>query len=317
MSDYFLGVDGGKSSTCALVGDRTGRVLGCGHSGPSNHVGEAEGKARFTSAIRDCLAAACAEAGLDAARVRFESSCLGFSGGPADKQAILREVLRSERTIVTHDALIALSGATAGGPGLIVIAGTGSIAFGRDEAGETARAGGWGFIFGDEGSGFDIVRQALRAALRFEEGWGPPCSLRPLLLDATGARNVNELLHRFYTPEFPRPRIAAFAKLVDEAAENGDVTAREILNEAAQKLAALAAAVRDQLFDEGEPARAAYIGGVFRSNIVLERFRMLVGMEQGNTVAAPIYGPAAGALLEAYRAAGVRRELSNVPVEKS
>ena len=316
MSDYFLGVDGGKSSTCALIGDRTGRVLGCGYSGPSNHVGEAEGKARFTSAIRDCLAAACAEAGLDASAIRFSSSCLGFSGGPADKQAILKEILRSERTIVTHDALIALSGAISGEPGLITIAGTGSIAFGRDASGETARAGGWGFIYGDEGSGFDIVRQALRAALRFEEGWGPPCSLRPLLLDATGARNVNDLLHRFYTPEFPRSRIAAFAKLVDEAAKNGDSTAREILNEAAQQLAALAAAVRDQLFDEGEPARVAYIGGVFRSNIVLERFRMLVETEEGNTVAAPIYGPAAGALLEAYRAAGVRCALSNVPAEK-
>jgi N-acetylglucosamine kinase-like BadF-type ATPase len=316
MTQYFLGVDGGKSSTCALIGDRTGRVLSCGRSGPSNHVGEAEGKARFTSAIRDSLAAACAEAGLDTATVRFESSCLGFSGGPADKQAILKEILPSERTIVTHDALIALSGATAGEPGLITIAGTGSIAFGRDAAGETARAGGWGFIFGDEGSGFDIVRQALRAALRFEEGWGPPTSLRPLLLDSTGARNVNELLHRFYTPEFPRARIAGFAKLVDEAADNGDSTAREILNEAAQDLTALAAAVRNQLFDEGEPARVAYIGGVFRSSIVLERFRMLVAIEEGNTVEAPIYGPAAGALLEAYRAAGIRCPLSNVPVEK-
>jgi N-acetylglucosamine kinase-like BadF-type ATPase len=317
MAEYFLGVDGGQSSTCALIGDRTGSILGVGRSGPSNHVGASEGKAKFVSAIQECVAAACEQAGLNASTVRLTSSCLGFSGGPADKEAILREILPSERIIVTHDALIALSGATAGEPGLITIAGTGSIAFGRNNSGETARAGGWGFIFGDEGSGFYIARQALRAALRFEEGWGRPTSLRPLLLDATGASNINELLHRFYTPEFPRSRVAGFAKLVDDAAEKGDTTATEILNEAARELAAIAAAVRNQLFDEGEPAHVAHMGGVFRSRTVLERFRTLVQSEEGNQVQPPIYGPAAGALLEAYRAAGIRCLLSSVPPEKA
>ena len=243
MPDYFLGVDGGQSSTFALIGDANGRVLGGGRGGPSNHVGASEGKAKFTGAIQACLSAACASAGLDAATIHFAAACLGFSGGPADKEAILREILRSDRTIVTHDALIALSGATGGEPGVIAIAGTGSIAFGRNASGKSARAGGWGYVFGDEGSGFDIVRQALRAALRLEEGWGKSTSLRQILLQQTGASDINELLHRFYTPEFPRPRIAAFAKLVDEAAENGDALAREILNEAAQELASIAAAV--------------------------------------------------------------------------
>ena len=312
MADYFLGVDGGQSSTYALIGDSIGRVLGAGRGGPSNHVGAAEGRAKFTGAIQDCLTAACAHGGLDVSAIRFASSCLGFSGGPADKEAILQEILPSARIMVTHDALIALSGATAGEPGLIVIAGTGSIAFGRNASGDTARAGGWGYVFGDEGGAFHIVRQALRAALRLEEGWGPPTSLRPTLLEATGARDVNELLHRLYTPEFARPRIAEFAKLVDHAAENGDATAREILNEAAEQLASIARAVHGQLFDAGEPARLAYIGGVFRSCTVLEKFRALTGH-----AAPPLYGPAAGALLEAYRAAGVLCTLSNAPIEKA
>jgi len=94
----------------------------------------------FTNAIVTCLSAACTEAGLDVSVTRFSSACLGFSGGPADKEAILKEILPSERMLVTHDALIALSGATAGEPGVIVIAGTGSMAFGRNAAGETARA---------------------------------------------------------------------------------------------------------------------------------------------------------------------------------
>jgi N-acetylglucosamine kinase-like BadF-type ATPase len=312
MPDYFLGVDGGQSSTYALIGDASGRVLGAGRGGPSNHVAASEGRAKFTGAIQSCLAAACANAGLDATAIRFASACLGFSGGPADKEAILQEILPSDRTLVTHDALIALSGATCGEPGLITIAGTGSIAFGRNASGKTARAGGWGYVFGDEGGGFHIVRQAVRAALRFEEGWGDPTSLRRMFLDAAAASDINQLVHRFYTPEFPRPRLAAFAKLVDDAAENGDAIAREILNDAARELATIAAAVRGQLFEKAEPARVAYIGGVFRSRTVLATFTELVG----KSVAPPIYGPAAGALLEAYRAAGVSCTLSNVPGEK-
>jgi N-acetylglucosamine kinase-like BadF-type ATPase len=312
MPDYFLGVDGGQSSTYALIGDASGRVLGAGRGGPSNHVAASEGRAKFTGAIQSCLAAACANAGLDATAIRFTSACLGFSGGPADKEAILQEILPSDRTLVTHDALIALSGATCGEPGLITIAGTGSIAFGRNASGKTARAGGWGYVFGDEGGGFHIVRQAVRAALRFEEGWGDPTSLRRMFLDAAAASDINQLVHRFYTPEFPRPRLAAFAKLVDDAAENGDAIAREILNDAARELATIAAAVRGQLFEKAEPARVAYIGGVFRSRTVLATFTELVG----KSVAPPIYGPAAGALLEAYRAAGVSCTLSNVPGEK-
>jgi N-acetylglucosamine kinase-like BadF-type ATPase len=315
MKAYFLGVDGGQSSTTALIGDAAGCVIGSGRGGPGNHVGAAEARAKFTKAIDDSVGGACREAGLDVAGIRFTSACLGFSGGPADKQAILKEIVKSDRMMVTHDGLIALSGATAGEPGLITIAGTGSFAFGRNK-GETARAGGWGYLFGDEGGGFYITRQALRAALRFEEGWGPPTSLRPVLLAATGARNVNDLLHRCYTPEFPRARVAGYAKLVDEAAEKGDAAAREVMEEAARELVKLAHAVRQQLFDEEEPARVSYVGGVFRSKMLLERFRTLVQMEPGNQVDAPVYGPAAGALLEAYRAAGMNCGLSNVPEEK-
>lgn len=316
MTEYFLGVDGGQTSTTALIGDKDGKVLGFGRGGPINHVGAAEGRAKFVNAIETCVGEACRQAGVERARVRFSSSCFGFSGGPADKADILKELLHTERTIVTHDALIALTGATNGEPGVITIAGTGSIAFGRGPSGEAARAGGWGYLFGDEGSGFYITRQALRAALRFEEGWGPPTSLRPALLDATGARNMNDLLHRFYTTEFPRPRVAGFSKLVDDAAENGDQTARDILSEAGQQLAGLAAAVHDQLFDEGDAVRVAYIGGVFRSRAVLTTFRQIVEAVEGNQAGPPVHGPAAGALIESYRAAGINCKLSNVPEEK-
>jgi N-acetylglucosamine kinase-like BadF-type ATPase len=300
----FLGVDGGQSSTKALVGDETGRVLGEGTGGPCNHVGAAEGRDKLARAVSESVAAACKEAQLDPRQIRFEAACFGMSGGPDDKEAILSGILRAKKLIVTHDALIALSGATAGEPGVVTIAGTGSIAFGRNAAGKTARAGGWGYLFGDEGGGFDIVRQAVRAALRFEEGWGPVTALHGVLLAATGAPDANEAMHRLYTNEWPRPRVASLAKLVDRAAEEGDAVAQEILTDAAEQLAARGVTVWRRLFEPGEAVMVCYIGGVFHSRILFERYRQRVSCQL------PRYGPAAGALLEAYRAAGMHPALS-------
>jgi N-acetylglucosamine kinase-like BadF-type ATPase len=313
MKHLYLGIDGGQSSTTALIGEGEGRVVGMGRGGPCNHVKTSEGRERFTGAIRDCLELACKSAGLDPAGVRFEAFCGGFSGGPEDKQRLLGEMIRADRVRVENDAYIALAGANLGGPAIITIAGTGSIALGRSAAGRVARAGGWGYIFGDEGSGFDITRQALRAALRYEEGWGPETQLREGLLSATGAANVNELMHSFYTPEYPRACVAGFARLVDEIASAGDLVARNLLLNAAQELATLAGAVRGQLFEAGDPVFVVYIGGVFRSELVRERYRMLIELEEGNTCGTPKNGPAAGALIEAYRLAGVERIPVNLP----
>lgn len=311
----FLGVDGGQSSTTALIGDENGRALAVGAGGPCNHVGAAEGRTKFTRAMNDAVGQALERAGMarDLAATEFESVCLGFSGGPADKDALSRELIRSKRYVITVDAMIALIGATAGAPGIITIAGTGSIAYGRNAAGQIGRAGGWGYIFGDEGSAFDIARQALRALLRHEEGWGPATALREPFLAAGGVKSANELLHRFYTTDFPRSRVATFARMVDQAAQENDAVAQGILRKAATDLALIAGAVRRRLFREGEPVRLSYIGGVFRSATLLEHFKTLAGPE----VAPPLYGPAAGALIEAYRAAGLAPALSGLPEFKT
>ncbi|HEY1221151.1 MAG: BadF/BadG/BcrA/BcrD ATPase family protein [Bryobacteraceae bacterium] len=305
----FLGVDGGQSGTIAAIGDETGRVLGEGEAGPGNHAAGEEGRAKLERAVRESVGRAGAHAGLDAATLEFESACFGMSGGPDDKLEILSGLVRAARLVVTTDAAVALAGATFDGLGIVVIAGTGSMALGRNRQGRTARTGGWGFVFGDEGGAFDMVRQAARAALRMEEGWGPETSLRAALLEATGSASANQMLHRFYTPEWERSRIAALAPLVDRAAGEADAVALHIVNQAAQELAQLAAAVRAQLWKPGESAEIAYAGGVFESRLLLERFRILVEMEAGNQLGPPQHPPHLGALLEAYRAAGLNVEL--------
>lgn len=309
MSQYFLGVDGGQSSTTAVIGDEHGRIAGWGSAGPCNHVSAAEARSKFLKVVSDCVTQAATRAGIDPTNPRFRAACLGMSGGTGDKAALLKELIKADDVIVTDDGRIALSGATNGEPGMIVIAGTGSIAFGESAAGETARAGGWGYVFGDEGGAFDIARQAVRAMLREYEGWGAHTALTPALLEATETRDANELMHRLYTPEWPRSRVATLAPVVDQFAESGDPVAIDLLNSAAQHLAILAAAIRRQLFRENEPSRLAWIGGVFGSATLLNRFRTLIELEGSVTAAPPEHAPAVGALLLAYRAAGLHLKI--------
>jgi N-acetylglucosamine kinase-like BadF-type ATPase len=312
----FLGVDGGQSSTVALISDEAGRVLGAGRGGPCNHVAASEGRAKFAKAMEACLSEACLQAGLDAGSVAFAAACLGFSGGIADKEDYSRGYIRSKAFKITNDAEIALTGATGGDPGIIVIAGTGSIAFGKNAKGKTSRVGGWGYVFGDEGGAFDLVRQALRAALAMEEGWGRETVLRGRLMERTGASGANQLMHDWYN-NFDRRRVAQLAPLLDEAACGGDTVAEEILARAGRKLAAFVIDAHKTLFGPGEQVSVSYIGGVFESALLTEALRSAVREAIGCEPKPPVFPPAGGALLEALRLAGITTALTQVPAIKS
>ncbi|MEO8597354.1 MAG: BadF/BadG/BcrA/BcrD ATPase family protein [Candidatus Solibacter sp.] len=303
----YLGVDGGQSGTTAVIGDGGGRVLGTGEAGPCNHAAAGEGRAKLERAVKESVHGACAQASLDPASAAFEAACFGMSGGPDDKREIVASALRAEHLMMTDDAVIALAGATRSGQGIITIAGTGSIAFGRNAAGRSARAGGWGYVFGDEGGAFDIARQAARCALRMEEGWGPRTSLLERMLEATGSATANQMLHRFYTDEWPRSRVATLAPLVDATGVEGDGVAAGIMRNAAQQLAMLAGAVRGMLWTGGESVEVAYIGGVFESATARDAFRSLVELTDGVRCAPAWRSPAMGALREAYRSVGLEQ----------
>jgi N-acetylglucosamine kinase-like BadF-type ATPase len=317
MAQYFLGVDGGQSSTVALIGDERGVVIGYGAAGPSNHVKGPGGPEKLRKAVRISVGAAWRNSPSGAKPLpRLESAFFGMTGGGEDKIEIIRELVPARLLEVSNDAITALIGATEGQPGIIVIAGTGSISFGMNARGQTARAGGWGYIFGDEGSAFGLARAALVAALRYEEGWGPPTQLRHRIVTFSEARDLNEALHKWYWLEFPRDRLASFSRQVDEAAREGDRVAREILRTGAWELAQLVARVRRRIFKPKEQVLVSYIGGVWKSKIVRDRFRKLVEEQGGNRVQPPALGPTAGALLAAYRNAGhAAIKLKNLPPE--
>ena len=236
--------------------------------------------------------------------IRFYAACLGFTGGIENKEPILREIVPCQRMINIDDISIDLTGAHEDRSGIIVIAGTGSVAAGRSAEGRTARAGGWGYAFGDEGGAWGIVRDALRAALRWHEEWGPPTLLHDLLLQQTGDDDIHVLRRRFYTEDYPRPRVAAFSKLVDQAAQQGDAIALGILNDAAQSLVNLVQVVQRRLFPPAETISVAPIGGVFESRTVRERFQSLLENNSAVRLVPPRHGPEVGALLEAIRMRG-------------
>jgi N-acetylglucosamine kinase-like BadF-type ATPase len=311
MTRLYLGIDGGQSSTKALLADDTGKVIGRGRGGPCNHAGSAEGRAKFLSAVGDCLRQAYHEAGIDSESVHFASVCLGLSGGSEDKEAYTKELIHSDRYKLTHDAEIALLGGTGGEPGIIIIAGTGSIAFGRNAQMQTARAGGWGYIFGDEGGGFDLARQALRRALQFEEGWGPATILHQALLEVSGAVTANALLHNFYN-QFDRKQIATYAKLVTAAADQGDQVAIDLLNTAAEDLSRYVSGVYRQLFKSSEVVPIVNVGGVFKSDCLVYQLKQNINSKIGCPVKTPLFSPAAGALLEALRQDGNASPLSGL-----
>ncbi len=307
---YFLGVDGGATSTTCAVCDGDGRILGVGHGGPSNHILAPGGEARARSAVEAAVGAAESTAGLH--RAEFTSAYFGMTGINRDTESArvfaraISSLLAARATHVDNDASIALAGALACQPGVIIIAGTGSVAFGRDPSGREARAGGWGYLFGDEGSGFAIGLAGVRAALRSRDGTGALTALEAQIPHRFG-RSLVEIPVLFYEGRIQRAAIAALAPVVTETAGAGDPVARSLVEEAAAGLAATATAVLKRLTWPDGMVALAPVGGVFRAGrVILDPLKAAVTAHvPGAVLVPPRYTPAVGALLLAMQAAGI------------
>jgi N-acetylglucosamine kinase-like BadF-type ATPase len=315
--DYFLGVDGGQSHTTALVADLSGRILGSGQAGPSNHTLAPGGKRRLELALQRSVGQALAEAGLAPAgrpvrRFRFESAHLAMTGEPQDKVATVEATLTARRIEVGHDAPGALAGATAGKDGIIVLAGTGSVTYGRFR-GRTARVGGRGYIFADQGSAWAIARDAISQTQILEERGRSPRELHAALLRFFKRTSVEEIIEDFYRHRILRDRVAAFAEEVERLAGEGDRVSGELLRSAARDLAEMAEAVATRLGALGADIRVTFGGGVFRGARVRGTFEAQVGKRLPQArVVTPLFGPDVGALLLAYRQDGIRLSPSRI-----
>jgi N-acetylglucosamine kinase-like BadF-type ATPase len=297
---YWLGVDGGGTNCRAVLADATGKILGAGQAAAANLI--RVGLDAAIAHIQQAVTEACHQAGHNVAQIT--GACFGLAGvGNPQHHATMLEALRValplKHLLLETDARIALAGATDLQPGVVVIAGTGSIACGINAQGEFARAGGWGPAMGDEGSGYYIGRRALAAVVMAYDERGAATSLSGPVCRHFNVETPPELPPVIYNePVKVMHEIAQLSKLVVAHAQMGDAVALGILGDAAHELARAVNTVIKKLGMQGEAFRVAYVGGVFGAGeLILGPLRQAVHMCAPKAeIALPLMLPVQGAV---------------------
>jgi N-acetylglucosamine kinase-like BadF-type ATPase len=301
MTHYYIGVDGGGTKTSGVLADDKGEILARAETGSSNHysnpieVVKGNLSELFTRLFDQ----------VQGSRDRLGAVGLGMAGvdRPADHElisGILKDLLPGVPFRLDNDGVIALKGGSSTGVGIIVISGTGSIALGLNGAGDRARAGGWGNVLGDEGSGYSIALKGLRAVCRAHDGRISATKLSALIYQHLGVDDATGVLGWIKQVQAAKDQIAALSRQVFEAAEEGDACALEILKEEAEELGLAVEAVAKKLFpkDRGEAYDVVVAGGNLRHSA---RFfglfqsavsQSLLGSTQARLPGVPVVQPA-------------------------
>jgi N-acetylglucosamine kinase-like BadF-type ATPase len=259
---HVLGIDAGATKTVCLLADDRGTVVGEGRGPGANlHVA---GELEVEKVLHGVM-----EEAFDHRTIAPAAICLGMAGVDREDEArvvrgIMRRIGFNARTLVVNDALIALVAAAGEAPGIVIIAGTGAIVYGRNGTGEAARAGGWGHMIGDEGSGYWIGREALAAVMRAADGRGPDTQLAGDILAHFDISDVSRLPRIVYDRDQPRTAVAALGPLVQQVSERGDAVAARILERAAEELAMAARSVTTRLEMRGDAFEFVLAGSIFR-----------------------------------------------------
>jgi glucosamine kinase len=274
----YLGIDGGGSKTRFLLVDNQDQELALAEAGPSNwgSVGPVVAKESLTNAIRRLP-------------TKPDIVCGGFAGAARAEAAwfyrhTLEELLPKATVFVETDALVAYVGAIGFEPGVLLIAGTGSIAIGRKAGGEMIRVGGWGPFFGDEGAGFWIGREAVRTALRAQDADEFPEFTRSVR-EALGLGTITEVVAAWTTGKIGVPAVAAIA--VEVARQYPAQPAVRILNDAAAHLRSLVETASKRI---DLPGCKKSISGSVGTNPLIQQ---LIGIP----FSSPMHSPERGAIL--------------------
>ncbi len=259
---HVLGIDAGGTKTVAILADADGRILGEGRAGAANL--QTEGELEVEKTLHTAI-----ENATDGQPVTVAAVCLGMAGvDRQDDAGVIRGVMRRlgfrSNPLIVNDALIALVAGAGSSPGVVVISGTGSIAYGVSQHGVAARAGGWGPTLADEGSGYWIGRRALAAVMRDADGRGPQTDLSRLVLSHFSLPKPEGLVAEIYHQPQGRRVIASLAGVVDRAREDGDPVAIDIMSQAADELALAASSVITRLEMRGEPFPLLLAGGMLK-----------------------------------------------------
>ena len=260
---HVLGIDAGGTKTVCQLADEHGTVIAEARATGANL--QAVGELQVEKVLHEVMEEAIGDRDVIPAAI-----CLGIAGvDRPDDAAVVRAIMRrigyKARVLVVNDALVALEAGAPGQPGVVIISGTGSICYGRNAQGQAARSGGWGYVLGDEGSGYWIGRAALRAVLRAADRRGPETSLTPLLLAHFGVDRPQGLIHQVYHSNLKPAAIGVLARAVHQAFAQGDEVAIGILRGAANELESSAMSVARRLELVGGSFTFILAGGIFNA----------------------------------------------------
>ncbi|NEO55228.1 MAG: ATPase [Okeania sp. SIO3B5] len=271
-----LGIDGGGTKTEVVLMDENYQVIGSAKSGPSNYqsVGIEVAKKSIKTAINQAITNS-------NSHHEISGICLGLAGvgRPEDVRVVenfLQEIianlpikwdLQPNTIIICSDSPIALVGGIGHSVGIVTMAGTGSQIFGQNSQGLTKRVGGWGYLLGDEGSGYNIAIRGLQAALKSYDGRELPTTLITDFQAYLGLTNIESLIEVIYRRGWGPTQIAALAPIVSAAADKGDKVAKKIINDAVEELSIATKIVISTLFQPHETFEVVTIGSVWKSMI--------------------------------------------------
>jgi len=294
---YIIGIDGGGTKTVGILTTLSGECLARIESGPSNYhvVGEAGTRA----ALADVIKKLCEKASV---HLKHSSHfCLGIAGlgRPEDRKIVGRicdDFGLGKNWILTHDAHIAFVGGTEKQEGIIVISGTGAIAYGINADAKQARASGWGHLIGDEGSGYDIALKALQAVARSADGRDVPTELTPRILERLKLERPTELIH--WVQAENRDTVAQLAEIVFDTAQTSDRAAKRIVDKAAAELALATKSVIEQLAPKDQFDIVLSGGNLVHQPTFADKLRRrLETLAPNASVMLPKHEPAYGAVL--------------------
>jgi N-acetylglucosamine kinase-like BadF-type ATPase len=260
---HVLGIDAGGTKTVCQLADGEGRVLAEARAGGANL--QASGELEVEKTLHKVMEDVLGNRGITPAAICLGMAGVDREGDLAVVRAMMARIGYKARVLVVNDALIALEAGVGDAPGIVVIAGTGSIVYGRNDRWEAVRAGGWGYLLGDEGSGYWMGRLALRAVVREADRRGRPTTLTPRVLEHFHVKRPQDLIHQVYTQALRPTTIAALASHVQAAAAEGDAVALSIVENGAQALVSAAEAVAVRLAMQHEIFTLVLSGGIFRA----------------------------------------------------
>lgn len=303
-----LAIDGGGTSCRALLCDAAGSVLGYAQEGPVNY------HSTDTHTVRATLGRLLRL--LPDRPAAVGAAVFGFAGLDTDRDwdvlsvladTVLRDAgIRAGTLLVENDGMLTLLGTAGAADGLLLIAGTGSIACGITRDGRRARVGGWGSRVGDEGSGYAIGISALRHVLRAADGREKPSGISTAILQEKGMADVEQLINWLYSPAFSVQAVAALAPVIFALAERGDWQAERIIRQALEELTLMAATVINTLALSNTGLQVILAGGVLQNNPCLrEQLAQSVQRLAPHAQFVPAAPPVIGGALWGLRAAGI------------